>query len=62
MVSQCIRGSGKNLSPYLQEAAGYATAGTQMIMALDMADVAALGAPAPADPQPTAPAISGGDG
>lgn len=43
MVSQWIRGSGKNLSPYLQEAAGYATAGTQMIMALDMADVAALG-------------------
>ncbi len=42
MVSQWVRG-GKNRSPYFQEAAGYATAGTEMIMALDMTDVAAIG-------------------
>ena len=41
-VAQWVRGSGRRVSPYLQEAAGYARAGTEIIMALDMADVAAL--------------------
>ena len=41
-VAQWVRGSGQRVSPYLQEATTYAHAGTEIIMALDMTDVAAL--------------------